>query len=724
MKRILAVVMALTFVCSLVACKNEPTSATPGSSEKGRYAETNMTLPSELTDGEIFQMSKEEGNPVFYLKREEQGMMHIHKYTYRDGVATDVTPEWLGTITLSPEFYTQQTVLEGNPSYFFYASEDSDMNYRAYLLCSNDGKVPTDVTPKEWTIPEPEGGYYLFPSQMTLLSSGNLVAAYYGRVDILNKDGEVIKAGKQSMENAEGFLATKDGYAALCMNDMYELEGVSLYLDGETEPTQTVDYRQELDGSPMLDITESGELVLTCGDGIFRLNENDAFEKVADGKMTSLSDLDMYPRDMLAMDDGTYYILYGNMLDETFLMHYVYDPELPVTPEHELKIYTLRQSFSLQQAAVNFQKQHPDTLVTIEVALKDDASPSEEADAIQRLLTEMISGNDRDLMIMDGLPVQSFVEKGLLTDLSGIVNPLEEEGKLYNNVCELYRQEDGSLPVVPTRFGTTMLIGKTLDVTKITDVHSFAQTMESLDEPILGPMTSDDIVDQFLPFVTADLIKDKQLDEELLKQTLIDMKTISEKAELVKKYSNNQYAYGIWDIAYKGSLAFDETAGFAESMFPLAGCKLVQGSFTFFGNAYSPSLQIGICKTTSQQERAEEFVSSLLDVSTQSGEYYEGFPVNRAAMENLRNMDRTNYAAYTDIQVGEDQYDPFEILDFSEEDGQKMVDMCDKLDICRKEDAKITEEVKAVLPAYLDGSMTVEDAVSTVKSNVALYLAE
>ncbi len=52
------------------------------------------------------------------------------------------------------------------------------------------------------------------------------------------------------------------------------------------------------------------------------------------------------------------------------------------------------------------------------------------SDAIRTLNTEVMAGEGPDILFMDGLPVNSYIEKGLLADVSDVMNPLISDGKL------------------------------------------------------------------------------------------------------------------------------------------------------------------------------------------------------------------------------------------------------------------------------------------------------
>ena len=45
-----------------------------------------------------------------------------------------------------------------------------------------------------------------------------------------------------------------------------------------------------------------------------------------------------------------------------------------------------------------------------------------ESDALKTLNTEIAAGNGPDVILLDGLPVESYIEKGLLEDISDVIS--------------------------------------------------------------------------------------------------------------------------------------------------------------------------------------------------------------------------------------------------------------------------------------------------------------
>lgn len=145
---------------------------------------------------------------------------------------------------------------------------------------------------------------------------------------------------------------------------------------------------------------------------------------------------------------------------------YQFDGEAPVA-ETELKIYTLLMDPYIEQAAVMFQNEHPEIRIEIQEGMtgKDGVTIT---DAVKNLNTEIMAGEGSDVMLLDGLSEEDYIEKGMLEDISGIV----ESAGILENIRDVYTEEDGAVYRMPLRFGIPVIAGKAEDVDMADDLTS------------------------------------------------------------------------------------------------------------------------------------------------------------------------------------------------------------------------------------------------------------
>ena len=80
-----------------------------------------------------------------------------------------------------------------------------------------------------------------------------------------------------------------------------------------------------------------------------------------------------------------------------------------------------------------FQKEHPEIRIEIQDGMtgKDGVTAT---DAIKNLNTEIMAGEGPDVMLLDGLLEEDYIEKGMLEDISGIV----ESAGILENIRDVY----------------------------------------------------------------------------------------------------------------------------------------------------------------------------------------------------------------------------------------------------------------------------------------------
>lgn len=115
--------------------------------------------------------------------------------------------------------------------------------------------------------------------------------------------------------------------------------------------------------------------------------------------------------------------------------------------ETTLTVWAMESTPMLQIAAQRYQSLHPDVELNI-VTGRDTAEDSvSEQDILRQLNTELLSGEGPDCLILDGLPVQSYIQQSMLQNLDGLVT----ESEFYSNILNGYAGEDG-LYTVPAFF--------------------------------------------------------------------------------------------------------------------------------------------------------------------------------------------------------------------------------------------------------------------------------
>ena len=110
-----------------------------------------------------------------------------------------------------------------------------------------------------------------------------------------------------------------------------------------------------------------------------------------------------------------------------------------------------------------------------------DSSVKDETDAISSLNTEIMAGNGPDVLILNGLPWESYQEKGILENLSSGLGTCMKEDKVFGNLFSAY-QADGSQYVIPISFKIPVLIGKEGTVSSVSSIEELLKAAEETED--------------------------------------------------------------------------------------------------------------------------------------------------------------------------------------------------------------------------------------------------
>ena len=187
------------------------------------------------------------------------------------------------------------------------------------------------------------------------------------------------------------------------------------------------------------------------------------FIALADGRFAGLTGngSNIVTRVVGGMNIGATASLFGGGQSESYLLYY---SPLNITSSNRsgLKITALSDSQRLRKAVNEFQRLRPDVNVTLDIRMgENDASPID--DHIRALNTDLLAGKGGDVLIMDGLPINSYINRGILLDISQLIPSLG----ILPGIAEGSRFSDGKTYMVPAQFTFPTLWGKASVINQI-----------------------------------------------------------------------------------------------------------------------------------------------------------------------------------------------------------------------------------------------------------------
>lgn len=771
----LTAAFALAVVPALAGCGSEQKekaadSGQSGEQDKekkevamGRYLEEDVTLPEGCGDIADMTMLEDGSLRVCYI-RSGEGAFYTDS---SDGGKTWGEAKNLAELLgIDPEKYTvSYPKLGANGGIFLTIYPFSEnVEEMSYYYISPDG------TNQKMDIGKELSSGYVTDARFT--HNNTVIINDFGTalVEISLDDGSIVRKYEEG-GTVSCFAVLGKHLIAVTDTTLhyYNLE-TGEPLEDETALTEQITSDET---NLQLTSTSSFPMVFTEGDeedsifytddkGMYRYSfGGSVVEQVIDGNLNRISSPDISLVSMVRGKDGNFYLAVqdssADMGRSGKLLKYAYSPDTPATPDTELTVYSLTDNTYIRQVAALFQKKYPDIYLNLEIGITDEEAVTS-TDALKNLNTEIMAGNGPDVLVMDGIPSDTYVEKGMLKDISGILDKIEEEDGILDNIRESYVQEDGSQYVMPVRFGIPMLQGQGEDVTAVTDLASMADTLEKYQSEYSEmhmPMSllvggADTFIRQFADVnAPAWLKEDGTLDEaavtEYLEQANRIYQTGKTGIDALKAQGFAVYSIGernmMSDISasaisvlggyYKlsaGRLLSPDGLAFlysAEQEEPNLTHSLWNGQAQ---NCFIPEQTVGISAKAAEPEAAEKLVEFLFSKEGQETGASEGFPVNEAVYDCEEYWavgdENGNLGTLGSGNVDTGEYIEFDIVRADEKTTKRVQELGKTLTQPSEQNEIILEAVASNGSRYLEGEISLEEAAKGAIQQVNLYLSE
>lgn len=695
-----------------------------GSEAMGRYIEKSISLPVTLTSGSSMVLIKRNNLPFLLETNENLSILKGYQLN-KDGSWTENTPEWLKNLSLQKGWSYKPCFMEdqkGN-QYLFY-TELKDYTLIGHLLRSTDGIKYEELSPEGWGEKNADG-FYNTPGKVAILADGSLAALFYnGDVAIYDSEDYKIQADITGERFSDQILLPLGKSLLLSkVDDNLKLTSIEKYEVDHAMSSTGYPYTAVQSGFSFCAGNEDGDVFLANADGIHKLEKGTSvWNMIVDGSLTSLSMPTLYPSDFIAADDQ-FYVLYRTDTAYCF-MQYSYDETVAAQPSEKLTVYSLIDNPTIRQAAALFQQQNPTVKVDFTTIMTEqEYLQAEEAvleDYIRSLNTKLLAEDGYDVLILDGLPIDSFCEKGILEDMSGLIKPKLESGELMPNIFSSYVSKD-KIYFIPVRFALNILFGNTVEAGKLATLDSLTEyTRANSGTKLFGRCTEEGLVEAFAPYLSERILQpDKTINREALIDALEKLYSVRQNSEIDEESRNG--VPNIWGLTEEASLYFGPQKGFLESMFNFGIIKHMKGFYTSFENSFTPICELGINSESSNKELAGKFVSLVLSEEVQKNDLYDGFPVNRKALETCANADRSNY---TSAISTEDDPEPLIIYAQTKDQIGDIVTFCNKADQRVVGNQHIIAALKEGCRELFAGNQTSVEAADAIINNMKIYLAE
>ncbi|HEY5584087.1 MAG TPA: extracellular solute-binding protein [Ruminiclostridium sp.] len=753
MNKIFIRTIVLSLLCaiilSLTACGKVKTAEVP----KGRYVEEDLSSNLDLgKDGYIYDLVRLEDNtleiiadkkdvPLEVYISKDSGKTWSKKNISNSIIPTDnkissATADEKGNIIIA---YGLPKVYKGNIEYHTFDSKIS------YAKVDAVGKS----TPLSITLPK--------ITDITVYNSlHSIKVAANG--DLFGVDGS---GSVYQIDLANGKIKNK--YTSNSGISLYTIVGTTLIAATSSKMAQyDITTGKALADLTILKdyipITESGDFIMTNGiaknelcfsnkKGLYRyILGGNLVERMVDGSLSSFSSLDMFNVDVVEITDGQYLALYRDKENKFSFMNYEYSKTIASVPSNELTVYSLKDNATIKQEILLFQKSNPDIRVIFETGLTEKDAVTAE-DARKTLNTEILAGKGPDLIVLDEMPLNSYIDKGILADISDIMGAYIPKGELFENIANAYKKND-KFYATPLRFDVPVMFGGQETLNKITDLKSFGDYIVDFrkskpNATIFGFNDGAQLVRELFA-VNADswINEDGTVDKNKLTDFISLTKYIYKDAI---KVANPKVLFSMQTRLASGQSSKNSKVKAFDSFWPLSvnngTDQLSIGSISWKSDLmhitsaisnksslnykmfneekkyFEPLTVVGINSKTANVENAKKFLTYLLSEEGQKVDLLGGFPINKNVFsEVMKAKDLTEEIGSVNNGIKMVMPSEKQFTDFTA--------MMEQLKTPIFQNSIILDAVLEASDKCLNDEISVDEAVNSIIAKINLYLSE
>ncbi len=388
--------------------------------------------------------------------------------------------------------------------------------------------------------------------------------------------------------------------------------------------------------------------------GIHHMMENGTmWETVVDGSLNSLGMPSVTITKLFVGQENDFYVLY-NEGETGRLAHYTYDSDMPSVPSKKLTVYglDLDSCQTIRQAASLFQMENPDVRVELIDGGRESGAVSK-SDTIRSLNAELLNGKGADVLVLDGLPYRSYVEKGILEDLSDIIEPMAQSGEIYENIAESFKEAGGEIYQFPIRVSFPIVYGQTSQIDRLKSMDELLNYQKANpDQQLFARTVYENILRQMVYIYYPELVSkdtgelipgqmEKLLETAMAVGTAAGCKTVfgEEEDNGYGEFYNRVYKEGVSFNAlsmyqlYSGELPFsiELPSGMTDMMYPFTVSEKFGYEIQSLNRIYYTNGLLGVTNFGEEKETARKFVEFAVSLKVQESDLSDGLPVNRKA---------------------------------------------------------------------------------------------
>ncbi|PDZ13065.1 ABC transporter substrate-binding protein [Bacillus pseudomycoides] len=403
-----------------------------------------------------------------------------------------------------------------------------------------------------------------------------------------------------------------------------------------------------------------------------------------------------------------------------------------------VEVSTLGDTKSLKQAEKLYEQKNPKIDIQIKGAFPENGSDKEGSKTddtsiektISKVNTEFLSGKGSDVIVLDGLPADKYGKKGLLTDLSKMMEQDKsfDKNQYFNKVLDNSKTGE-KLYGIPLYFWLSGLLGDDAAIqqsgVKVNDKEWTWSEFTSIGKELSSKGTDKKVIgntppEQMLQFLVQDHyneLVDKtsgkaKFESDLFVQMLEDVKKMyDEKIATADSVNLGEAYFNLLPMIMSVEDYFSTGATFG-----ITGTKIYQKPHIAGqkkGVAFTPYTTVGINAKSPVKKEAWEFLKFLMSDEVQSKG--NAFPINKALYEQQ---------IKTLKEKGKIEHISGSMINVTESDIQELEKMVAEISVQSPQGTKIESIIAEESKSYFSGQKSAKDVAALIHNRVTTYINE
>lgn len=547
--------------------------------------------------------------------------------------------------------------------------------------------------------------------QIAVLENGNIVSADMGKECFV-------------YQQEDGSLLTSfpcGWYESLRVsgNQIYITDRTSSYVQNYNAEQQVFEtpIALEIDNSVRI-FSDEDDVYLGCPKGIFRTKKGgEEFQKILDAGTYHFARENIILLKFFVCGDAFYFV-YGE--DGGSIKKYV-PAEEGDEPDQSLTVYSLQNNDVILDMISEFQNKYPDIEIIYETGEGAEGSVTI-ADRIRALNARILAGDGPDVFVLDGLPTESYIKKGILADLMPTLADRKED--LVPGILSAYTTEE-KVYMLPLRFSVPVFVTSGQESSVYSTLEALVEYSEENNGIMQGGYSYADLVEMLYYNYRPDMIsKDGVVKKESLKIFLEQTKRFCE-SEGISGTTDHSRTYlqgysGANDLLYgNAKFMFVLVNGGSELAELPSIVKYKNGEIVGNNGVFFPSAMLGVNSMSKKKDLAYLFFQFAISNEVQKRHiFFSGYPIDVKVLDKFANTDLSH------IVVAGGNNGELDFSYFTKEESAQMIGIAKNVSMPFTVNASVWQIIENESVEYLKGEKGLEECVDVIASRVQLYLYE